>query len=241
MRMIVLGALTAVLLAVLAANYGFEEKKGVILSPVGEFRLNTELPKAPAKVPIYRVVGDESKVWSSGEMRKPDSLPNVEEAIKIALNAIDVDKKELRLAFAKTEYVKTINTKTGEVVKEEPLLVNVKFERILNGMPVVGPGGEIQVLIGDGGKILTFVKIWRKLEYAGEVSVIPAEKALEKLKRGEVMNRPMASLKLDIEKVELGYYAEGLGKKQDFYKPVWIFRCKDELGNPVVLAVNAVE
>jgi len=71
------------------------------------------------------------------------------------------------------------------------------------------------VILGDNGKLLDLTKIWRKLEYAGDVKIISAEEAFEKLKRGEVVSKPMGQLNLKVVKVEPGYYAKGLGEKQE--------------------------
>jgi len=56
-----------------------------------------------------------------------------------------------------------------------------------------------------------------------------------------VINKPVSSLTLEIEQIKLGYYAKGLGEEQDYYKPVWIFYCKDRMNNTVVLSVDAAK
>ncbi len=94
--------------------------------------------------------------------------------------------------MAKTEYV----NRTARVVYKKPILVSVSFKRHLNGFPVVGPGGEISISLGNNGKLLDLTKIWRKLEYVGDVQIISAKEAFEKLKRGEVVNKPMRPLEV---------------------------------------------
>jgi len=222
-------------------------QSSIILSPIGEVELKTSLPMSPAEMPIYRVVGDESiegvktNPPEYGKVRY--NLPSEKDAVKFALAAL---KKyggvpdDARLSRVETEYVEIINTSTGKIVDRKPTLVRVSFKRYLNGMPVIGPGGEITVFIGDNGEVIDLIKIWRKLEYAGDVKIISAEKAYEKLKKGEVMRKPMGMLKLRIVHVEPGYYAGGFGDKQEYYTPVWVFHCKDHLGNNVTLAVKAL-
>lgn len=56
-----------------------------------------------------------------------------------------------------------------------------------------------------------------------------------------MINKPVSSLTLEIEQIKLGYYAKGLGEEQDYYKPVWIFYCKDRMNNTVVLSVDAAK
>ncbi len=125
------------------------------------------------------------------------------------MKLINKSSNEIRLTYVKIECVKAVNG-TGHVVEEHPVLVSVGFKRCIEGHPVVGPGGEIDVFLGNNGEVLAFIKIWRKLEYAGDVKVISAEEAFEKLKRGEVVNRPMEPLKIEVMQVKPGYYARGL-------------------------------
>jgi hypothetical protein len=240
--LILLVGLTAVILRVPNAAFG----NSVILGPIGEIELKTTLPDSPTEVNLYRVVGDES-IEGIGNT-SPDygkvryNLPSEADAVKFAIKALERYgglPEDAVLSKVQTEYAEVIDTDTGKVVDREPTLIRVTFKRCINGTPVIGPGGKIVIYIGDNGEVVDLTKIWRKLEYAGKVKIIPAKEAFEKLVKGEVMMKPMGRLKLKVTDVEMGYYAAGFGKKQEYYTPVWIFHCKDHLGNNVTLAVKA--
>jgi len=241
--LILLVGLSAVILRMPNAAFG----NSFILGPIGEIELKTALTDSPTEVNLYRVVGDES-IEGIGNT-SPDygkvryNLPSEEEAVKFAIKALERYgglPEDAVLSKVQTEYAEVIDTDTGKVDRK-PTLIKVTFKRCIDEMPVIGPGGKIVVYIGDNGEVVDLTKIWRKLEYAGKVKIIPAKEAFEKLVKGEVIMKPMGRLKLKVTDVEVGYYAVGFGKKQEYYTPVWIFHCKDHLGNNVTLAVKAVD
>ncbi len=218
-----------------------------VMTPIGSIKLKTTFPEAPERMPVYRVVGEEvieTISNSSPEYWKVrENLPSEEEAVEIALKALERYggvPADAVLRGVRTEYVSYVDSSAGEV-GQEPTLVVVSFKREINGFPVVGPGGKITVFIGENGTVVDLVKIWRKLEYAGDVRVISPEKAYELLQNGEVLRKPMGKLNLEVVKIEPGYYAGGIGEKQEYYYPVWIFHCRDNFGKNVTLAVNAVD
>lgn len=231
-------------------QYPTQEQSFGIMGPTGQIELSTGLPEGPDKLAMYRVVGDESVETITHESPQYGkvryNLPSEEEAVKFALEALEKYggvPKDAKLSDVRTEYEQAIvfDDNTAKVVDKKPLLVSVGFKRYLNGLPVAGPGGEITVFIGDNGELVNLIKTWRKLEYAEDVEIISVEEAYEKLKQGEVMNKPMGPLNLKIEQISPGYYAKSSGDEQDYYNPVWLFHCKDIHKNNVTLAVNALK
>jgi len=208
-----------------------------------EVKLETTLPSAPSKVTYYKVVSEDRKFYASPKMMKPKKfVPSKDVAIKIAEEYLSKNgglPKDAVLKMVETVTLKALNVKTGEIVAERPLCVDIKYKRVINGHPVIGPCDEIELSIGEN-EVIYFSKLWRKLEPVGAVEIISAEDALSKLKSGEIINKPMyIQQPITVHDVKLGYYAT-IGK-QDFYTPVWIFYCKDGFGNNLTLAVNAVK
>ncbi len=211
-----------------------------------DFKLSAELPESPAKLPRYRIVGDESQELISPELPggPRDNLPSDEEAIKKAkllLEKLGI-AGDVKLEKVSREYVERVEN--GKVVEKKAVLVDVIFRRYIDGMLLFGPGGEIEIFLGENGKVLGYLKPWKNVEYDGEVELITAKQAYEKLKRWEVENKPTEPLKLTVVKVEAGYYAKppaSYGSSQEYYEPVWIFHCKDEFNNTLRLAVKAVK
>ena len=218
---------------------------GGIMSPIsGDIVLKTELPEAPATSPIYKVIDNGTVSYCKPDMMHVKKhLPSEKEAIDIAKKCLEKYggvSKDAVLTGVETNYLYGMNTKTGEIVEEHPLGVDVKFEREINGMPVVGAGGEIDISLGENGELLFLSKCWRSLEYAGEVEIISASKAFEKFEKGELIQKPMSQEEVEVTQIKLGYYAEAPGKRQEFYEPAWIFYTKDEAGDVMRLCVNAV-
>ncbi len=65
MREVISGMLLLALGITIVAITLTHTESDFVQNPIGEIKLSTELPEAPAKMPLYRVVGDESEVRNS--------------------------------------------------------------------------------------------------------------------------------------------------------------------------------
>jgi len=244
-RNVVVGILLlAILLGILSMGYGYENSK-VRISTLGgsiEVKLKAPLPEKPERIPCYGITDVDKTLYASKELMKPvNNLPSREEVERIAGKYMAENggtPDGIVLKTIETVKLKGVNVKTGKVVAEKPISVSMIYGREINGLPVVGPKADtIAISVGKGG-VNYFSKLWRKIEYAGEVDIVTSKIAFEKLKKGEIMNRPMETAKLlEIFDIKPGYYASS--EEQKFYVPVWIFYCVDEHGNKLGLAVNA--
>lgn len=201
--------------------------------------LKTEIPSAPTELPYFKVLGEERDFYICDELMKPkNDLPSYEDALRLAESYIKEKglPEDARLYMTEKVELKAFNLKKMEIVENKPLFVSVKYKRSLSGFSVIGPGDEIEIAVAK--EVLYFSKKWKKLEKVGNVSIVSAKDALENLKVGKIINKPMEiAYPLTVHKIEPGYYA---GEKNDFYYPVWIFHCKDSAGNDLKLAVGAV-
>lgn len=190
--------------------------------------LDINLPASPITAPAYKVIAKDSIFEDSPKsMEIKKNIPSETEAI---LLAEEVLKKYGGLpddaVLSKVEQVaiKKYNLTSGIVEEQYPQWTQVIYEQNVRGMPVIGPGAEINIGLGENGEALFIEKAWRYLEYDNEVPVISAEQAFEKLKHGELLVTPQSSLiGLHITKIQLGYYAEQREQDQKSYTPVWIF------------------
>ena len=62
--------------------------------------------------------------------------------------------------------------RAGAVIDE---LRTANFGRVVDGIPVIGPGSKIIVNIGDKGEIMGVIRRWRELNYATKATVRPEE------------------------------------------------------------------
>ncbi|WAC04453.1 MAG: PKD domain-containing protein [Methanoregula sp.] len=125
-------------------------------------------------------------------------------------------------SWSETNYLEH-QTGTGEVISKKPVTTTVAFGRRVNGLSLDGDTDGIRIELGSDGEPLEIRKRWRTLTYTGNVSIIPATKAVEKLLRDETMKndwRP-ANVSAFIDIIRLRYYQKGDGDTN--LEPVWVF------------------
>ena len=207
-----------------------------------EVKLNVALPESPEKLPLYRIVDVGRDSYASKDfMKLSGSVPSEEEARRLALEFLGKRgplPDGLTPKVVEVVKLRGVNVKTNDTLQELLVGVNLIFERVVNGYPVTGPKADrIAILVGGKGNITYYSKLWYEIERGNDTAILPAENAFEKLKRGEVLNRMKAVPKtLKISEVKLGYY---VGKDQKYYIPAWLFYGEDEIGNRIVLMVDA--
>jgi hypothetical protein len=199
--------------------------------------IKAELPEAPETMPYYRVVDekfDDAMSPEFGRVRQK-YLPYEEEAVRFAEEFIELNggmPDDAVLGGVSTVY--GIHYRGDEVVEKIPEDIQVGYDRIFNGMPVVGPGDTIELVIGNNGTVLGCLKSWRELEYAGEREILNASEAVERFQRGETIYQlggPLSTI--EINRMELGYYSAEARVIQEYYEPVWIFHGKRSGGHNV--------
>ncbi len=177
-------------------------------------------------------------------MKPSASLPSEPEAIKIAQEFLKSHSVAINDASVETEtiHLNKLNVETNQILEKIPMMVQIKFKRNINGMPVVGPGGKIIVDVGNNGEPIYFFKNWRRLEPAGTSEIIPFKKAVEKLSRLEVKDVPLTPWRsFNIVGAKLGYYEADSTEEQKIYSPVWIFDVKNSMGTEKIsLSVDAL-
>jgi hypothetical protein len=214
--------------------------------------LDVPLPVSPSTVPNYRVVSVHK--FSSGTgtaLTVKKHIPSIEEAPGLAEKVLEeYGGLPADAVLEKTEqvFMKKYNLKTEMVEEQYPQYTRVAYRQYVNGSPVMGSG--IAVSLGENGELLDISKDWSTLEYAGEVPVISADEAFEKLQARDLLKPIQSSLNgYHITRVQSGYYVENdlpNSTMKEFTQnrctPVWIFYgIKPEIidDEPFPLLVNA--
>ena len=125
---------------------------------------------------------------------------------------------------------------TDERLEEYDTHLLVRFPRDIDGLPVVGAGNKLGVRIGDDGKVIRSLKVWRDVEPLKEMKIKSPLEAYVELKSGEGYSGVVpGSTKVVIEDVLLGYWMEPPHQVQDHVQPVYIFTgdCLNEDGEYV--------
>lgn len=172
-----------------------------------------------------------------------NNLPSESDAIKIAQKFLEEHGISVNNATieAETIFLNKLDTSTNEILDKKPMMVQVRFKRYVDGMRVMGAGGEVIVTIGDGGEPVYFLKNWRALEPAGTTDVIPLSAAIDKLKQLDVKDVPLTPIRsIEVIGINLGYYGDIPSEEQTSYEPVWVFDVKTPTSTETIqLCVDA--
>ena len=120
-----------------------------------------------------------------------------------------------------------------EVVEEYVTHLLVRFHRQIDGFPVIGSGNKFGVRIGDGGEVITVLKVWREITPYKEVVINTPEQAYQELRSGAgSYYAPMDCEEVVVERVYLAYWMEPLDQYQEYVVPVYEFKgkCLDKDG-----------
>ena len=218
-----------------------------IKSEIGNIIINAPLPESPSTISIYKGTygADGWKEFESPKLHETkSSIPNESEAHEMAKNAsipfggIPIDAV---ISFVEQRIGHGVNLTTGKYVTNYPKSTVISYFRELNGMPIEGSGEEIRVELGENGELLLFSKRWRTWEKVGDVPIINATRAVEKLQKGETIGQLLKTVDLNIHTIQLGYYMGYPDREEDTLEPIWIFKGTTTEGSNLKLFVDARE
>jgi len=208
------------------------------------FVLERALPESESEAPSYHVMKKESIFEGSEKlMTTKKIIPTTEEAPALAEKTLESYgglPEDAVLVKVEQVFLEQYNTDTESVEERYPQFTQVIYNQVINGSPVIGPGAEINICLGENGDMLQIEKAWRHVEYGGDVPIISASEAFDKLVKRDLLVIPQSSLKgITISEVKLGYYAEDREHDQEMYSPVWIFYGSKNGGQPYPYLVDA--
>jgi PKD repeat protein len=202
----------------------------VFSAKIGNITIDTILPESLRDIRIYRGYfkeGDLVENYSGlqfDEIQNPvpkDQAPAVAEQILTQYGGLPSDAQ---LLYSLVNYGEVLNRTTHEVIERIPTGTFVSWYRNIDGMRIEGDSDIIQVTLGENGTPTRVYKAWRTYEPLGNVSIIPVNKAIDKLASGEVMNPFSAEISdVSIYKIQLSYYIKGLEDPEVTTEPIWVF------------------
>lgn len=157
------------------------------------------------------------------------NLPDEEVAKKIATNfLVSTNCLPLDAKFSDVVADKQITAEKGtdKLIQSYNTTLQVRYQREINGIPVVGPGSKLKVFIGDNDEVVGMFKVWRDVEPYTEIKIKTPEKAYSDLLEGNDVVVPVRidGDKFIIKDVRLGYWMEPADKEQTNVLPVYIFK-----------------
>ena len=214
---------------------------------IGQISIITTIPETPPNVILYRVIPQKNDTQYFSVNNLVDSRPNVTSEIEAPAIAEKILKrygglpKGARLTLVKTEYIEGYDLKTRQVTSKKPVSTNVQYTRSIDGIPVTGDGGFINIDLGNDGELLYLNKVWRTVQPAGTEKVISVTNAIEKLSRGEVLDPLKCYCDLNVDHIYMAYYEKGQGVPQEYLDPVWVFSGITSSGDTINYKVYARE
>jgi PKD repeat protein len=205
------------------------DRINVFAGMFGNFTIDIPVPESPHDLRIYRGYFDQYGLLENiTGSTKPISNPIPEnQAPDLAKNILDAQygglPSDAQLQYSSIMSLEKRNQSTGTVVEEIPYETFVSWHRTVDGLRIEGGSDIIQVELGENGEVIRVYKRWRTYEPLGNVSIIPASKAIDKLGSGEVLN-PLSSDKEDvgIYNIHLAYYTDGIDKPEVILEPIWV-------------------
>jgi hypothetical protein len=168
----------------------------------------------------------------AGKLNNPayrPSLPRVEEAAAIARKflqeheLLSEDLTEDGAQVVNLEQVKASGEKRERSITPNHIVVN--FRQKVGELLTYGPGGRIQVCLGERGEVIGMVHAVRKYRRHAELRLrTPA--ALQQILALK-LGQPLENVAL--EHAQLVYYAESFVKPGQYLQPVYIFNLVAEI------------
>ena len=180
------------------------------------------------RVMLYKTGGgtfwDSERSDTPNGIDVPENLPSDDKAIEIATTFL----KERNLLpdgaiVGGVTHGKAYTTSNGKTwVSWEDILVY--YNRELNGMKVEGTQFEVEV--GGHGDIIRFFSNWKDYEAIGEYSIKSRESSIDTLKQNGIAigTGPDKPDTVSINEIYLAYDTTAVAYKEDYLKPVWVFK-----------------
>lgn len=109
--------------------------------------------------------------------------------------------------------------------EERVIDVGVVFQRVIDGVPVQGPGGKLMVYLDHQGQMTGLDRIWRDIE--------TVHKPVEALKKPARIEAHLARFLTergvavaDVEDTEFGYFEMGPHSAQRYLQPAYVMRLR---------------
>ena len=164
----------------------------------------------------------DSLLWGVDD-RESNLTMEDQSAARIAARFIDklklAPKKEYK--FFKTARLHVAFSDRERKNTEHRIIgVDVCFQRIIDGLPVDGPGGKIIVSIGTNNKVTGCEMLWRTVRKISKPvkAIRQEEDIIEEIAKEWQMERGS----ITIHEIRFGYFEDGLKNPQKYLQPAYI-------------------
>ncbi len=220
-------AVTTKSLYLLAEKFGIKEPK--IQARIQSEEKRLVLAKDKFILQYHRATGA-IRFFDQTRWMIDDQHSNIEmsdkKAIALAKEVITkyklADEAEYKLVKVTHLHVGSMDEKQSQI-SERVIDVGVIFQRQLDGIPVLGPGGKIMVYLDAKGELTGIEQIWRPVkELHAKVESFRAPQLAEKQMVRFLKQRSIENAQ--VEDVEIAYFEFGWNSKQTYLQPAYVFK-----------------
>jgi hypothetical protein len=220
-------------------------------TPYGIVTVPAALPDSPDNLILYKINSEPSDMVFFSVKDLEQTRPNItSEADAPAVAQKSLEQygglpKDAKMSLDETEYLDQLEFSRipflqPRVIAKYPVSTNVQYSRVINGHPISGDGGFINIELGNDGELLYLDKVWRTVTPSKTVHIISVAQAIEKMQRGEILGmRSKCSCELTVTKIIPTYYEKGRNLSQEYLDPVWVFAGTLSSGDPWHYSVYA--
>lgn len=178
-----------------------------------------DIERATSEAPMTLLPEDE--IWATSEV------------LLSRLGLDDLDTVSLQRDGIGTHRIQEYNA-AAELQDEWIAHQAASFRQVIDGKPTVGPGSQVQMILADGGEVVSFSHAVRRLELDQHVVVDSPDIALHRfVDRAAATSRwglHRAAIRgvyqLDVTEISLGYYLPAPGAEVDTVEPVYVLKGK---------------
>jgi hypothetical protein len=177
-------------------------------------------------VQLHRASGG-VRFYDASRWQHDDGEANVKLSDRQAVAVAETFVQEHELARS-GEYqllkVSRLNVGTVELesgtAQERVIDVAVAFQRMVDGLPVDGPGGKLVVYLDHERRITGCERLWRDIAGIARrrVELWPPERVLERLARHYTSREGS----IEVEALRFGYFELGWNDRQDVLQPAYV-------------------
>jgi hypothetical protein len=173
---------------------------------------------------MYRASGG-IRFRNVATFQRDDGGPDFEISDEAAHRQALAVLKRYRWDTKERRFLRAARLRVGEVDREQrkprqrTIDVAVALERVIDGLPVDGPGGKTVVYLNRDGEVTGFEHLSREIgERSGEGQLVPPEAAIQHLRR----HLRSKSGTVEISEIRLGFFEEGWKCRQRVLQPAYV-------------------
>jgi hypothetical protein len=137
------------------------------------------------------------------------------------LRRIDLEPADGESRFLETTALRVgAATREGLQARERTIDLGVAIQRVVDGVPVEGPGGKTVVYLDQKHDLSGLDRIWRPIE-AAHRRAAPLRAAARAIEEMEAHLRDRQG-RIQITEIRYGYFEQGLADPQEYLEPAWI-------------------